>query len=221
MRIPMPALLAVSLAAACTKPQPPASQAPLAPRGDALQGTVAEKIDAAQYSYLRLKTQAGDVWTAVPRTDKAVGSTVSIAGPLWMSNFKSATLGRSWERIAFGALDEGLPPGHPPVDAAPAPAVGKIPKADLSIAEVYARKAALKDTRVSVRGKVVKAVGGVMGKNWLHLRDGGEGDLTVASAQPAKVGETLVVVGKVILDRDLGSGYRYEVLIEDAELKRE
>ena len=41
-----------------------------------------------------------------------------------------------------------------------------------TVAEVYAQRAALKDKTVTVRGKVVKSNAGIMGKNWIHLRDG-------------------------------------------------
>jgi len=65
----------------------------------------------------------------------------------------------------------------------------------------------------------------VLGKNWLHLRDGtGEGassDLAVASGETAAVGDTVLVSGTVRLDRDLGAGYHYDVIIEDAQLKTE
>ena len=94
-----------------------------------------------------------------------------------------------------------------------------------TISDIHARAAQLKDKKVAVRGKVVKATNGVMGKNWLHLRDGtGEGssaDLTVASSNTAQVGDTVLATGVVHLDRDLGAGYHYDVLVEDAKLEKE
>jgi hypothetical protein len=77
-----------------------------------------------------------------------------------------------------------------------------------------------------VRGKIVKANAGIMGKNWLHLRDGyatgTASDLTVTtSAVAPKVGDTVLVTGKVSLNKDFGMGYQYDVIIEDAEVKVE
>ena len=61
-----------------------------------------------------------------------------------------------------------------------------------------------------------------MGKNWLHIRDGsgseGGNDLTVTTSTAAKVGDTVLVSGKVGVDRDFGSGYKYAVIIEDAQV---
>jgi hypothetical protein len=94
-----------------------------------------------------------------------------------------------------------------------------------TVAGVWDERAALKDKKVSVHARVVKVTSGVLGKNWFHVRDGsGQGptaDLTVTSVDSAAVGDTVLITGVVHLDRDLGAGYRYDVLIEDAKLKPE
>ena len=224
-----------------------------APDGSAMSGKVVEKIDASQYSYLRMITPSGEVWAAVPKSTIAVGAQATVVGANWMEDFTSATLSRTWPRIAFGTLaGEAAPPREPAPSAKPghagagmfaqqaAQAFPSQPQAEVqdgpalhkvatregrTIAEVYAQKVALKDKRVAVRGKVVKAVSGVMGKNWLHLKDGtGTGpsaDLAVTTDGTAKVGDVVVVTGTVHLDRDLGSGYRYDILVEDAQLQKE
>ena len=99
---------------------PAAPTAPTAP--DKLTGKVVETIDAAQYTYLKLQTASGEKWAAVPTVKAAVGTEVTIQGPMWMENFNSKTLNRTWPLIAFGTLagDETvavakLPPGHPPM----------------------------------------------------------------------------------------------------------
>jgi hypothetical protein len=248
---------------AAVAPAPAPAAAPAEATLVSLRGKIAERIDTPQYSYLRLTTASGDQWAAVSKTDKPVGAEVAVVKAAWMENFKSNSMGRTWERIAFGTLDEPgaapqpsseMPAGHPQLDPAtakfasatgagqgsamhqhPSPAaaadlgkikVAKAPGAEgRTVADVWARRASLKDKKVAVRGKVVKATLGVMGKNWLHLRDGsGEGqssDLTVASADVAAVGDTVLVTGVVHLDRDLGAGYHYDVIVEDAQVKAE
>jgi hypothetical protein len=94
------------------------------------------------------------------------------------------------------------------------------------VAEIVAKRTELKDKPVEVRGQVVKFTPGVMGKNWIHLRDGtgstadGTNDVTVTTKAEAKVGDVVLVKGVVRIDRDLGSGYAYKVLIEDATLAK-
>jgi hypothetical protein len=91
---------------------------------------------------------------------------------------------------------------------------------------VFAEKASLAGKPVTVRGKVVKVNGGIMGKNWLHVRDGsgaeGTNDLTVTtSGELPELGTIVVVTGPVTLDKDFGMGYQYAVILEDAEVKAE
>ncbi len=225
--------------------------ATVVPGEPALTGRIEEKIDASTYSYLRLMTRTGEVWAAVPKSNLKVGAQATVVGANWMEDFTSSTLSRTWPRIAFGTLagdaepaTESSPsaspgqagagmfaqqaaksfPSQAPAEVQAGPALHKVGTHEgRTIAEIYAQKVALKDKSVTVRGKVVKAVSGVMGKNWLHLQDGtGTGpsaDLAVTTDGDAKVGDVVVATGTVHLDRDLGSGYRYDILVEDAQLQ--
>ena len=60
----------------------------------------------------------------------------------------------------------------------------------------------------------------ILGKNWLHLRDGsgteGTNDLTVTTRAEVKVGDLVLVTGKLTTNRDFGSGYTYAAIVEDA-----
>ena len=89
----------------------------------------------------------------------------------------------------------------------------------LTVAEVFEAEAG---REVVLRGKVVKFNSNIMGKNWLHVRDGtggaGTNDITVTTLDSAKVGDIVLVTGKLAADRDFGSGYKYAHLIEDAKL---
>jgi hypothetical protein len=126
----------------------------------------------------------------------------------------------------IGAASAQLPAGHPSIGAAAQPAMDfsglKVPKNGKTVADIVNDRAKLAGKTVTVRGKVVKYNGGILGKNWLHIRDGsgkeGSNDLTITTATEAKVGDTVLVSGKVATDRDFGSGYKYSVLLEDAEV---
>jgi len=83
----------------------------------------------------------------------------------------------------------------------------------------------LKNKDVVVRGKVVKFLGGIMGKNWMHLQDGtgsaekGDNDITVTTDEKVSVGDVVTVKGTLAADKDFGAGYRYEVIIENAKVQ--
>jgi len=127
---------------------------------------------------------------------------------------------------AAEATAAGMPAaeGHPmPVEPAQAVDLTGIAKAEggKTVAEVFAEKASLAGQKVVIRAKVVKANANIMGKNWLHIRDGsgaeGTNDLTVTTtSELPKVGDTVIVTGPVVLNKDLGMGYTYEVILEDA-----
>jgi hypothetical protein len=85
--------------------------------------------------------------------------------------------------------------------------------------------AELRDKTVLVRGKVVKYNAGIMGKNWIHLRDGTgsvekeTNDVLVTTTGSAKLGDIVTAKGVVHTDKDFGAGYAYKVLVEDATLQ--
>jgi hypothetical protein len=222
-------------------------------------GKVLERIDAPPYSYLRLSTASGEAWAAVPRTEAAVGSEVTVAGALPMKNFESKALNRKFDVVYFGTLDNGgaaaplaahggtasLPPGHPNAPgnsggmaaqhraAAAGPTdlkAVKVTKASgpdgRTVAEVYAQRAALVDKTVTIHAQVVKFNAGIMGRNWVHLRDGsggqdkGDNDLTVTTQDTVAVGDIVTAKGVVRVDKDFGAGYAYPVIIEEAHLSK-
>ena len=122
-----------------------------------------------------------------------------------------------------------MPPSHGKVFDAKNVANVKVDKAAgadaRTVAEVNAKRADLKGKTVVVRGKVVKFTPGVMGKNWVHLRDGsgadadGSNDLLVTTQDETKIGDVVVAKGVVATDRDFGAGYSYKVLLDEATLK--
>jgi len=95
-----------------------------------------------------------------------------------------------------------------------------------TVAEIITKRIELKDKTVLVRGKVVKYTPEVLGKNWIHLRDGSGSaadnthDVLVTTKDQAKIGDVVVAKGVVHTDRDLGSGYSYKVLVEEATLQK-
>ena len=101
----------------------------------------------------------------------------------------------------------------------------KVAKADganaKTIAELWNGKDTLKGTPVVVRGKVVKSLSGIMGKNWFHLRDGSsDKDITVTTDAVANVGDVVTVSGLLSVDKDFGAGYTYPVIIEDGKVAK-
>ena len=204
-----------------------------------IQGEVQETMDAAGYTYLRLQTDAGEVWAAVSQSTVQKGDKVRIERLMAMHNFPSRALNKTFSTIYFGQLGGGGDPVptsnsfdsyHGGVATLGGPAdiqVDKAPGPDgRTIAEINGQVSELKDKPVVVRGQVVKYNGQIMGKNWIHLRDGTgseteqNNDLLVTSLNEAKVGDVVTAKGVVRADQDFGYGYTYRVLVEEATLER-
>ena len=130
---------------------------------------------------------------------------------------------------ALPGTSPALPPGHPSLTKAPA--VAKIDLTGIqraaggkTVAEIFIAPAKFAGKIVIVRGKVVKYNSQILGKNWLHIQDGSgsaeknNNDLTITTAAEAKVGDTVLVSGKIATDKDFGAGYKYDVIIEDAKV---
>lgn len=75
-----------------------------------ITGVVVEKVDAAGYSYVRVKTATAEEWAAVPQAEVAVGAKVTIEVQARMQNFESKTLKRTWPVIIFGTITSGAAP---------------------------------------------------------------------------------------------------------------
>ena len=122
------------------------------------------------------------------------------------------------------------PQGHPtpaPANAAPADVAVEAFEEGKDIAWLYASKDELAGQQVTLRGKVVKYNPEILGWNFLHLQDGsgssadGNNDVIVTTTEEVELGQTVVVTGTIVLDKDFGAGYTYPVLIEDAALADE
>lgn len=237
--------VAVSAAHAAEKPAPGA-----AAQGGGLAGKVVETVNAASYTYVQIDTGTKKVWVAAPQFAVKVGDKVAVAEGMPMNNYHSKTLNRTFDVVYFSgsatvngaapapAMGGGapmkasgeLPKGHPPLTGAGAPAattgpdLKNIKRADggQTVAEIVTGKAKFGGKPIAVRGRVVKYNGGILGKNWLHLRDGsgaeGTNDLTVTTMATPKVGDLVLVTGTLKLDRDFGGGYKYALIVEDAKV---
>jgi hypothetical protein len=212
-----------------------------------VSGTVAETMEAASYTYVRLTSARGDTqgaeWAAIPHAQLAVGDAVTIVNPMVIDGFESPTLKRKFDHILFGTLaGQGAPAAHTAdphagmvsgmggrvtPDLPPGPPVARAtgPNAH-TIAEVLAGKPSLKDKTITLRGRVTKYNGGILGKNWIHLEDGSvkppAADRTIlaTSTATANVGDVIVLTGVVRTDKDFGAGYAYPVMIEDATITK-
>lgn len=231
------ATFVVSSAVAADKPVNPtnASAVPVA-ADSVVKGEVLEVKDVDAYTYLRLKTRDGETWAAVGKAAIKKGAEVTIENVMVMNNFESKSLKQTFPTILFGSLGgaagmAATPAGHggvpkPVIDTSNIKVAKAVGPNARTVAEILTKGAELKDKPVLVRGKIVKYNEGIMGRNWIHLRDGtgsdksASNDLLVTTATQAKPGDVVTLKGVVRIDKDFGSGYAYKVMVEDATLQQ-
>jgi hypothetical protein len=197
-----------------------------------ISGRVVESMNAAGYTYFLVEGGGRKVWVAATELAVKPGDQVALSDGMEMKNYHSRTLDRTFDVVYFtGGVTVNGKPGTSA--AAAAPAVGRTgPKVNLAniarapggqtVAEIHAGAAQLSGKPVAIRGRVVKYNGGILGKNWLHLRDGtgaeGSNDLTVTTDTRAKVGDLVLVQGTLSTNRDFGGGYKYALIVENARV---
>jgi hypothetical protein len=236
----MKAVLAICIIVAATFVWAGENSAPVPPAAAVVKGKVLEVRDVESYTYLRLKTKDGETWAAVSRAPVKKGAEVTIENVMVMTDFESKSLKKTFPTILLGNLaGAGASTPHAGNDMAAAQAgvaksadtseirVAKASGADArTVAEIVAKGAELKDKPVLVRGKIVKYNPAIMGKNWIHLRDGSgsaadnTNDVLVTTTNPAKTGDVVTVRGVVRTNKDFGAGYTYKVIIEEATLQQ-
>jgi uncharacterized protein YdeI (BOF family) len=198
---------------------------------DSHQVTVKEVLNANEYTYLLVMEGEKEFWIAIPKTDVKVGKTYIYEGGMEMKKFESKDLKRTFDSVYFV---EGITDPNPEAVAKKDTISKKIitstqlskgitlAKGAISLNDLFTTKDKLAGKTVILTGKVVKFSPEIMNKNWIHLQDGtsynGFNDITITSLSMVKVDEIVTLKGTVVLNKDLGSGYKYDVLIEDAVL---
>jgi hypothetical protein len=207
---------------------------------ETVTGTVAETIDVGTYVYVRLKED--DAWLASSPLEVRVGDHVEFVGGALMKDFYSPKLDRTFPDILFvsglnvveavqGADHHaGVVAGGPhgevtePSIAPPEPGEISPPEGGMTILEIVAARESMEGQQVILRARVMKVSMNILGKNWITLQDGtgtAPADRLVATtAGVVEPGEVITVRGRIKSDVDIGSGYRYEMLLEDATIVR-
>jgi hypothetical protein len=192
---------------------------------------IREVLQTTSYTYLHVKADTGMQWLAVRSMDARVGDTCYYTGGLVMPDFTSKELKRTFDKVIFmegvsktpegtnkhsGAIPEHgskTNPGKLDIAITAAPD-------GITVAELFKNKDNYNGKMVKIRGQVVKFKSGIMGKNWVHLQDGtafgDKFDLTATTSSTVSVGEVITLESKVTINRDFGSGYFFEVILEDA-----
>lgn len=209
------------------------------------QVIVKELIQVSNYTYIKAAEGDKEYWIAAPAIETKAGDTLYYGSGMLMTNFESKELKRTFASILFvdrisktplsadaapvtvndphaGKTTTAMPPTGSPKDTVKQ--VIKIEPAEngLTIASILKDPKKYEGKTVRVKGRITKYTAGVMGKNWVHIQDGtsynNKFELVFTTSATLKDGDTITFEGPLTLNKDLGYGYFFEVLVEDAKI---
>ncbi len=205
-----------------------------------LSGKIVETMNSGGYTYLLLEKEGKQTWAAVTEMDVSVGQEISLEPGHQMVNFTSKTLNRTFDTIFFSTGPSshsrslpsdkkmGIGSKNTTVHTDEKVEVKKATGANVyTVAELYQKSKRLDKKSVTIRGKVMKVSVGIMGKNWLHIQDGtgdeqkNTHDLVVTTQDQPSVDDIVKVQGTLYMNKDFGSGYKYDVIIEEAHISKD
>lgn len=195
---------------------------------------VKEVLQTTSYTYVHAEEKGELQWIAVPKMDANEGETYYYQGGMQMGEFKSKELDRTFSAILFlnGLISPDVVEGgktsltvsNQKPEAAIITINESIEPAEggITIAELYANKEKYANKIVKVRGKVTKFNAKILSRNWIHIQDSqdnqGKMDLTATTSEETKVGDIIILEGMIILDKDFGAGYFYELIMENSRI---
>ena len=192
--------------------------------------TINEVLPTEKYVYLNVTEGEEKFWIATGKKEVKVGESYFYRGGLLKTNFESKEYNRIFDKVYLVA--EIMPSSHGmhSIDGNQAdigdgnPSVNNpLPKSNqksLKIAELVKNKTKYGDQFIQLSGECTKINPSIMGRNWIHLKDGSKDDydLVVTSNETIAVGQFVTMIGKVALDKDFGAGYTYDIIVEDCQV---
>jgi hypothetical protein len=190
---------------------------------------------------MKLEEQGTWIATSPLPQPVAVGDRVEYTGGMEMRDFYSKTLDRTFGTIFFvqnaklagqsadamhaAAMkaqgDSGMTIPKPVTVNAPAAGEISALNEGKTVADILAESAQLNEQTISLNAKVMKVSKKIMGKNWVTLQDGTgiepQNKLLATSQETVSPGDIVIARGVVRTDVDLGSGYTYNVLLQEVK----
>jgi len=203
--------------------------------------TVIEKKQVMGYDYLKVNENEREMWVAIAVAPVNVGDKIGYDKKTVMQNFRSKSLGRTFKSIVFAnklylfkepkkheTMKSMLFSNSSKIKNITKKKIDKhfVKKEFYTVEEVHMFAKELENQIISVKATIHKIAPQIMKRDWVHLNDKTGNDLKntddlVATTKHAsvKVGDKVIVTGKVAINKDFGYGYFYPVIIEKASFK--
>ena len=188
---------------------------------------VNEIIPASNYTYLKVSEKEKQFWIAANKVDAKIGETYYYVGGDLKTNFKSNSLDRVFDELYLvGNLVSSNHGNLPEVNTSSSSNSDNIEtetvhsKGSVKISDLVKNAQQYEGQKVQIDGVCTKINLGIMNRNWIHLKDGSmdDYDLVVTSNEDVPVGSKVTIQADVVLNKDFGAGYKYELILENGVL---
>ncbi|MEN8125360.1 MAG: GW dipeptide domain-containing protein [Bacteroidota bacterium] len=191
---------------------------------------IKEIITATKYTYLNVQENDKQFWIATRKQDVNKGGTYYYNGGLLKTNFESKEHNKIFDTIYLvtSLVQEIHGINSPKTDTQiskqnikekPTASSEKIIKQEgsITIADLVENSKKYEGKTVQISGKCVKINPNIMGKNWIHIKDGSKDDydLIITSDKFVKEGTMITIKATVTLNKDFGAGYKYDLILEN------
>ena len=213
-----------------TKPTPSKSS-PV--KKDMHKVVIKEVLPTSKYVYLHAKEDDKVFWIATRKQEVKIGDTYLYKGGLLKTNFESKEYNRTFDTVYLvsnlvpanhsltGKVSTGSKISLPPAKKTKLGASKKIEvDGSVKIADIVAHPQNYEGKTIQISGECVKLNANIMGRNWMHLRDGSKDDfdLVVTSDVAIPEGHITTMTATVALNKDFGAGYKYDIILENGTL---
>jgi len=197
-------------------PQPRGTEPPPEGWANSAPIRVAQIFDREDSQLLRVKQGPLETWVEVPPVRARVGDYILLGQGSARTEVEIPELGQRVPQVVDIAHAR-------PVDleTAKQAVISGLPEGAVPVKEVFRNLDSLAEREIIVYGTVTK-VAGAIGWSWVHLKDStgepsaAEYDLTVQTREPPIEGKRVAYKGLLRADVDLGFGYHYDALVEEA-----
>ncbi len=193
-------------------------------------GLVQEIENAGGYSYIKLKENNQEFWVAVMKTETKIGTKITVKEQVWMNNFKSKALNKTFDKILFADLKgqkskavmhgmdihgaHGQNKKKPEREFNRGLVISKAKAIKTTIEDIYKDTAKYKNNNVEIAAVVTQVSNKVMGNTWVKVKDNNSSIIFRSSNEDenVKVGDKVKIVGTINTDVDYGFGFKYEII---------
>ncbi len=200
------------------------------------QIVVTQTTPATRYSVMEVNEKDSKYWISTSPIDVKVGDTLYYTDALKQMNFEVKELDKVFDELFLvNDISKTLNTNtqamqgemkHPNTQTGFNSDIQiELPEGAVSIANVFDNPDSYVGKVVKLKGKVTKFNEAILSTNWIHIQDGtgdkqkNNFDITITTKDAAAVGDVIVIEGILNKDVDFGSGYKYNLIVQDATIK--